>query len=109
MKFKSLVLLLFVASLVLGSATVASADGKALYDGKCVSCHGADGKGKDSVAKMLKVDVAKLNLLGSKKTDVELSKITAEGVKDTKMKGYSDRMTSEEIASVVKYIRSLKK
>jgi cytochrome c5 len=34
--------------------------GKAVYDSKCKSCHGADGTGNPAIAKMMKVDMKPL-------------------------------------------------
>lgn len=44
-------------SVGLWPANLAAADGKILYDGKCVPCHGSDGKGKQKIADMYKVNV----------------------------------------------------
>lgn len=110
-----LVVLLFsIALLAVGLQPInlAAADSKATYDGKCASCHGPDGKGKDAVAKLLKIDISKLNLVDdetSKKSDAQLAKAIHDGIENSKMKSYKDQFSDEEIAGLVKYIRSLKK
>ncbi len=80
--------------------------GKALYTGKCAMCHGADGAGKDAMAKALKVE---FKHLGSKevqsKKDAELKKDLVEG--NGKMKPV--KLTDEEAANVIAYLRTLKK
>jgi mono/diheme cytochrome c family protein len=80
--------------------------GKALYTGKCAMCHGADGAGKDAMAKALKVE---FKPLGSKevqsKKDAELKKDFLEG--NGKMKPV--KLTDEEAANVIAYLRTLKK
>ena len=80
--------------------------GKALYTGKCAMCHGAGGEGKDAMAKALKVE---FKHLGSKevqtKKDPELKKDILEG--NGKMKPV--KLSDEETANVIAYLRTLKK
>lgn len=81
---------------------------KKLYDGKCASCHGKDGKGNPAMTKVLKVDAGALDMTTpavAAKTDEELIKITAEG--KGKMPGYAKKMKPEEIKATVEHIRSL--
>ena len=73
-------------------APAAKIDAKALFEGKCKSCHGSDGKGDTTIGKISKSDAVK--------------KIT-DGVPDTKMKGYKDKMTKEEIDAVAAYVKKL--
>lgn len=104
------------ALLVLGTmvAGVASAEAPAedptakLYAQKCASCHGKDGKGAPSMAKMFKVDIALLDLVDEatlKKKDEELDALTAKGL--NKMPAYADKLKAEEISALTKYFRSL--
>ena len=71
--------------------------GKAIYDSKCVNCHGSDGKS---------------GLSGSK--DLTLSVLTHEEKINTisagknAMKAYKDQLTVEQIVSVADYIETLK-
>jgi mono/diheme cytochrome c family protein len=106
--------LMFIVPIVMVSAVIVSssvwaagdvAAGKEVYTKKCVSCHGAAGEGKDAIAKMMKVD---MRALGSKevqaKTDVELSKISKDGI--GKMKPTTG-LTDKDSADVVSYLRTL--
>ena len=98
-------------ALALGAFSVAgllaadAAAGKTLYDQKCKTCHGADGKGNAAVAKTMKVT---LRALGSKevlaKSDDELAKIVTAGA--GKMKPVSG-VSAAQAADIVAYMRKL--
>ncbi len=84
-----------------------AAKGKALYTSKCAACHAAGGEGKEAIAKMLKVE--KMKPLSShevqEKKDAELKKDIVEG--NGKMKPV--KLTDEEAANVLAFLRTLKK
>ena len=83
--------------------------GKSLYTAKCASCHAKDGKGSAAMAKMYKLDAAKLNLLSEqsqKLADADLAKLIADG--KGKMPKFEGKLKKEDINSIVAYIRSLK-
>jgi mono/diheme cytochrome c family protein len=83
-----------------------AAAGKEVFSKKCASCHGAAGEGKESVAKMLKVEI---HHLGSKevqaKSDVDLKKIILEGTGKMKPAAGVDAKSADD---VVAYLRTLK-
>ena len=83
-----------------------AAAGKATFSGKCAMCHGAAGEGKESMAKMLKVEIKHL---GSKevqaKSDADWKKEITEGV--GKMKAV--KLSDADVANVIAYMRTLKK
>jgi mono/diheme cytochrome c family protein len=87
-------------------STWSLADGGADFKAKCAMCHGPDGKGDTVMGKKYS-----LKDLGSaevqKQTDAELATVIAKGKKP--MQAYEDKLTKEQIADVVKYIRTLKK
>lgn len=81
---------------------------KKIYDTKCASCHGKDGKGNKAMAKVFKVEPAALDLTSSTitdKKDEELLKIIAEG--KNKMPAYGKQLKAEQQKSVLQYIRGL--
>src|SRR5436305_14230982 len=107
---KTLVLMILVILVVLYVTPVFAGDiaaGKDLYGKKCASCHGASGEGKDSVAKMFKVE---LHNLGSKevqsKSDTDLKKIMLEG--GGKMKGVKD-VDAKGTDDILAYLRTFAK
>jgi cytochrome c6 len=81
-------------------ADVASAE--ATYKAKCAMCHGADGKGKES---MKTKDFASEEV--QKMSDSELEAVITNG-KAPKMPAYKS-MTPDQVKDMVKYIRSFKK
>lgn len=99
--------LLFAAAVLLFIGMPAHAqDGAALFKTKCAACHGADGKGDNSMGKALK-----LRDLGSddvqKQTDAELTDIITNG--KGKMTAYKGKLTDDQIKSLVAFTRTLKK
>jgi len=87
-------------------STWALADGADIFKAKCAMCHGPDGAGKTAMGQ-------KFNLrdLGSadvqKQSDADLNGIITNG-KD-KMPSYNGKLSADDISSVVKFIRTLKK
>ncbi|MEO8147386.1 MAG: SirB2 family protein [Bacteroidia bacterium] len=77
---------------------VETVDGKEIYEAKCISCHGIDGK---------------LGMSGSK--DISLSQLKPEEkiklITNGKnaMKGYKEVLTAEQINAVAEYTETLKK
>jgi len=84
-----------------------AAAGKENYSKKCASCHGTAGEGKDSIARMLKVE---LRHLGSREvqaqSDSELKTVILEGKGKMKPTAGVDAKTADD---VVAYLRTLKK
>ena len=98
---------MFAAAVLLFIGLPAHAqDGAALFKTKCAACHGADGKGDNSMGKALK-----LRDLGSddvqKQTDAELTDIITNG--KGKMTAYKGKLTDDQIKSLVAFTRTLKK
>jgi mono/diheme cytochrome c family protein len=84
-----------------------SAAGKAVFDAKCKSCHGADGAGNPAIAKMMKVEMNPLSSAEvQKKSDAELKAVVTTGT--GKMKPVTT-VTGADLDNVVAYVRSMKK
>jgi mono/diheme cytochrome c family protein len=83
---------------------VAVADGKAVFMKKCKKCHGEDGKAQTKMGKKHKIP----DMTTQTTTRDEVRKVVVEGVKDTKMKSFSKKLTAEEIDAVTDFVRSLR-
>ena len=81
--------------------------GATVFKKKCAMCHAQDGSGNEKMAKMLKVEIRDLGSAEvQERTDEDIAKIIAEGSGKMKLvKGLSD----DDIASVIAFVRTLKK
>jgi len=89
----------------LGAADVAK--GKEIFEKKCAMCHAKDLKGNPAMAKMFKLDPSMLNLVKKDtqdKKDADLIAITTKG--KGKMPAQEGKLTADDIANAVAYIRS---
>ncbi len=100
--------ILLAASLCQGRA----ADAKELWDKDCAKCHGKDGKGETKMGQKVGVRDYTDPKVQASFTDEEATKAIKDGVKKEdkeKMKGFSDKLSDDEIKLLVKYIREFKK
>jgi mono/diheme cytochrome c family protein len=100
-----LVIIFTIALAVVLLPLPAHAQGADVFKSKCAICHGADGTGSAIGKKMGVRDLTSPEV--QKQTDAELTATITNG-KD-KMPEFGDKLTAEEIKSVVAYIRTLKK
>ena len=94
-------LLIFSLALQAGPAP----DGGDLFKQKCSMCHGADGKG---YAALKTPDFTDPKVQASL-TDKEIAEVIKNGKKGTAMPAFADKLSDEQIHSLVTYIRSLGK
>jgi len=107
---KTLVVLILMAVVLISVTPLIAADtaaGKDLYGKKCASCHGANGEGKEAIAKMFNVEMKPLTSKDVlSKSDADLKKAMLEG--SGKMKAVKD-LDAKVADDVVAYLRSLAK
>ena len=92
------------------AASAASlAAGKKLYDGACASCHGAAGKGDGKAGAMLKPRPSDLTDGEGKhgSSDGDVFVVIRDGSKQTSMRGYGEKIATNDIWNLVNYLRSL--
>jgi mono/diheme cytochrome c family protein len=101
-----------VALLIVGAVSVRAADAKENWEKNCTKCHGADGKGKTKMGEKLAVkDYTDAKVQADLKDDA-MTKAIKDGVKDgekTKMKGFGDVLSDDEVKALVKFVRDFKK
>ena len=92
--------------LFVSAATVlfaAEPSGSVIFKERCTGCHGAAGKGNSTVGTP---DFTSAKIQGSL-TDQEIITTITDGRKGTIMPAWKGTLSSEEIAAVASYVRSL--
>lgn len=85
-------------------------DAGAVYEKSCAKCHGADGKGDTGMGKKAKEKGEKwADLSTSKLERAKVMAIVKDGVPDTKMKGYGDKLSTLELEAVTDFVIGLRK
>lgn len=100
-------LVALVAAVAIPAAAWAD-DGAKIYETKCASCHGKDARGNPEKLKTLKVELPALDLFDHDslaRSQDEWIKVTQDGQK--KMPKYKEKLSAEQIAAVVAYLRGL--
>jgi len=101
-----------MALLIGGAVSARAADAKENWEKNCAKCHGPDGKGKTRMGERLGIkDYTDAKVQETLK-DNAMTKAIKDGVKDgdkTKMKGFGDVLSDDEIKALVKYVRDFKK
>ena len=83
-------------------------EGRTIYERHCADCHGPEGRGDGRQATSLSPRPGNLiSAQTSAKSDQELLKIIRAGRPRTAMAGWADRLSPEQQAAVLAYIRSL--
>jgi mono/diheme cytochrome c family protein len=95
-----------VASVILalcstGAWAADAAAGKAVFGAKCRACHGANGEGNPSMAKVMKVEIKPLS-----ETTSDVKKVITDG--QGKMKPVAG-VTGADLDNVTAFVQSLKK
>lgn len=84
-------------------------DAKALWSKKCASCHGATGDADTKMGKKHEIDDLTKPAWHARHGDDEVRKAIEDGVPDTKMKAFKEKLTAAEITALVAHIRTLAK
>jgi mono/diheme cytochrome c family protein len=91
--------------LLLPRPAAADADGKAVFEKNCTSCHGPDGKGATPAGKALKVMDLATKQWASSEAIPQIEKAVREGV--PRMPAMGSKLKPEEIAAVARYTQEM--
>jgi cytochrome c6 len=84
--------------------------GKAVYEQRCLACHGLQGKGDGPTGKMLVPPAADFTSAASrKKSDADLLKIIENGKPSTAMVAWKGQLSDQDIQNVLAYVKTLRK
>lgn len=99
-------------ALVLTLALAANAyaeETKDVWNAKCKSCHGEDGKAKTKMGEKEKIpDMTNADWQKNHSDEKIRDSIVNGSKENTKMKPFKDKLTPEQIDALVKYIRTMK-
>ncbi len=100
---------LLLAAPLAGSAADQKAAGKAIFLENCATCHGESGKADTELgAKYMAADFTSDEWKKEFDRDEgKVKKIITNGVPDTKMKSWKDKLSRAEIDAVAKYVLQL--
>ena len=97
-----------VAALCLASSALAE-DAAAVWNAKCKSCHGDDGKAKTKMGQKESIVDLSQPAWQKAQTDADIREMISDGSpRNKKMKAFKDRLTPQQIDELVGYIRTFK-
>jgi mono/diheme cytochrome c family protein len=109
---KMIPVFIIAAALTFAASTVRAADSAALWTANCAACHGKDGSGSTMMGKKLGIKDYRDAKVQTDMTDDAMTKAIKDGVSANgkqEMKSFKDKLSDDEIKSLVAYVRSFKK
>lgn len=82
--------------------------GQDVYNSRCASCHGRDGKARTDIGRKLKAKDLTQATTWQGLTDNAIEKQILAGTPDKSMPPYQGRLSAEELAAVIKYLHEFK-
>lgn len=78
--------------------------GQDIYNARCATCHGRDGKAQTPIGIKLKTKDLTQGAVWKDLTDAAIQKLIDEGTADKAMPSYKGKFSAEEVAALVKYL-----
>ena len=109
---KKMIQMVFSCVVIIGlvqltaSSIRAQSEAETLFKAKCAPCHGADGKAETTMGKTLKIP-AFGSPAAQGQSEAQLTEIVTKG--KNKMPAYDGKLSKEQIAGLVAYVRELGK
>jgi mono/diheme cytochrome c family protein len=77
-----------------------------IFEQRCIACHGADGKAQTKKGRQLKAKDFTRPKFQQHTIDKEIVDAITHGIKKRKMPAFEDKLSPEEIQSLVGYVRA---
>lgn len=90
-----------------GRAAAPAGGGRAVYEAKCARCHGADGAGRTSMADIVEPPDMTDPEWQRRRSNARMIASVTNGL--GQMPAFKKRLTRQEIAAAVAYVRTLKR
>ncbi len=98
----------FAVTTIMAAMPAATERGKAIYQTRCLECHGIEGRGDGQKAPFLSPRRGSLVSAATwAKSDLDLLRTIQNGKPRTSMPAWKDILTEAEIEEVLLYVRSL--
>ena len=101
-----------VSLLAISAASARAGSAQENWNKDCAQCHGKTGAADTKMGKKLNAKDLTDAKTQASFTDAEAAKAIKEGMKEngkTVMKAFGDKLSDEEVAALVAYVRTLKK
>jgi mono/diheme cytochrome c family protein len=105
----ALVLALLAQAPVPSPAPIQTQPAKEIFEKHCTLCHGADGRSQTKKGKQYKAPDFTTAKWQRTTTDDEIADAITNGVPKTKMKGFREKLSPEQIRTLIPYLRAFGK
>ncbi|HEY6908139.1 MAG TPA: c-type cytochrome [Myxococcales bacterium] len=105
----ALVLALLAQAPVPPPAPVQTGSAKEIFEKHCTLCHGADGRSQTKKGRQYKAPDFTSAKWQRSTDDEEIADAITNGVPKTKMKGFREKLSQEQIRALIPYLRAFGK
>jgi cbb3-type cytochrome c oxidase subunit III len=91
------------------ASTTLAANSQEVFEANCASCHGADGKGRTPAGKKLRVKDLAVSQLASSDIEKQIVNGTQDAKGNARMPEFKTKLSPDEIAALVAYVKTLRR